>query len=272
MRPRLLAAGAAVAALLTTGPAVVAQHACDDRRLYRWCGEYPDGAGLPLRFHVSSAHASAAAFAELLRAVGDEIGAWNQAWQVARAAVVGPAQPNACGSTGPLMCVIGVTGAQGTSGDGINTIAFRPGLAGTCGAGSGSLAVTCLVYAGETGAASHRIVEADVFLDPTVDLRSPRVEQLAAGDQAWVYPGPMPAELCTPRWADLWSVLAHELGHAAGLEHIRSAFPGDLTDVHPMRQTMWDTYRWCSTHQRSLADGDVLGLIEVARAVVAAGG
>jgi len=65
---------------------------------------------------------------------------------------------------------------------------------------------------------------------------------------------------CPAPWWDIESALAHELGHALGLEDLPGAWPASFLDAPAARQTMYATGEPCSTNKRTPEEGDLLGL------------
>lgn len=96
---------------------------------------------------------------------------------------------------------------------------------------SGTLAVACVWYS--TTSRPYEVIESDVKLNRSV---------------AWFTTRPVP---CADRY-DIQSVVAHERGHTFGLAHV--------SEAEHAEQTMSTLGRPCSISERTLGQGDVLGL------------
>ncbi|HEX9891789.1 MAG TPA: matrixin family metalloprotease [Actinomycetota bacterium] len=96
---------------------------------------------------------------------------------------------------------------------------------------SGALAVACVWYS--TASRPYEVVESDVKLNR---------------NYAWFTTRPVP---CADRY-DIQSVVAHERGHTFGLGHV--------SEADHAGQTMSTQGRPCSISERTLGQGDVLGL------------
>lgn len=244
----LVAATLIVGALVPAGasptrfqPVKTANHECVDPAdllLFAVCREYP--IETPVRF-VADASQSPVSEAGFRAAVAGAVAAWNGAWPLA-----GPLLSLANGSTNP-----------GFGRDGTNSIGW--GNPAKCGA-PGAVAVACLWYEGNGGAARHKIVETDIILNRQDTWRIAEGMDLLEGEVYGAL-GQSPAE-----WLDVQSVLTHELGHAIGLDDIGNpdvSFPSTLADAGKHLQTMYRWYYRGTTNKRSLDIGDRLGVLVI---------
>lgn len=115
-----------------------------------------------------------------------------------------------------------------TANDGTNTLDYGPLAAG-------DLGLTCTFYTNNPGTQLDPAFESDTRLSNAAK---------------WSY-----GAQCTPtdyNYYDIESVLTHEIGHTYGLDDIYTAAEAELT--------MYGYGTTCSSEQRTLARGDVLGL------------
>jgi hypothetical protein len=229
----------------TSSPAV-ADPSCDADGWYRWCGDRI-APGVTLRFSYDASNAPEAG-ANLQAAAEAALDQWRRYWPAA---------------TVPFPMAITGRSTVGFARDGRSTISW--GAPAQCG-GAGGIAVACMWFRGETGAAASEIVEVDIILDPTRTWADhpDQSGQAVAGEFAGATGSGAAA------WLDLRSTLVHEFGHALGLAHVGGGiFPNDLAAAGKHLQSM---YRWLipgSTHARSIDGGDIAGLERIAIAMQA---
>lgn len=221
------------------GSAADAGHSCQRTQIYEYCGEHvPD---LPLRFRVIGSDA------RLHRAAAAVADSWNRLWYVAAAPWLEPDDP-----TCPAICI-------DPAGSSTVSIGSFP-----CPADPGAIATACLTYVGSSGHAAHHIARVDVVLRPGLDWRDGSGAELITGEVQGLVQLVNPLDgrslFCSTRWWDLGSALAHEFGHALGLEHVEGEWPSSLLDLAPARQTMYASAEPCSTIKRTPEEGDLLGL------------
>lgn len=224
---------------------------------YEYCGVRPD---LPVSFWVNTSGLPSGLSADVwIAAVVDAMAEWNRHWPThttPEAQTADRARDRGC----PVFCFAGTTSRRGARRDGFNTISWSTEFG--CGSRAGHPAVACLHLAGE-----HGIAEADIVMDPK---------------RAWLQPGPLQSpeglvigELdpnisqvlgVRPAWLDVQSIVTHELGHVVGLEDIGdpdTPWWGTGGDAHRAQQTMYTWYYPGTTNKRTLADGDIAGLMRV---------
>lgn len=224
---------------------------------YEYCGVHPD---LPLAFWVNTSNLpSGLASDAWMSAVVDAMEEWNRHWPThtaPEAQTADRARDRDC----PVFCLGGTTSRRGNRRDGVSTISWSSEFG--CGSHTGHPAVACL-----HGDGDHGIAEVDIVLDPK---------------RAWLQPGPFqnPEALAIgeldpniteflgirPTWFDVQSIVTHELGHAVGLEDIgdlERPWWGTGADAHRAHQTMYRWYYPGTTNKRTLADGDIAGLLRV---------
>ena len=247
-----------------------AGHECTEGELgWSTCGLHVRADALPLTFAVNvDSRPASLDRAVVLRAVGAAVDEWNTHW------------PASTGRPGcELLCVEGTTQASGAKRDGINTISWAP--FGICGDGhADGVAVACIWLEGTEGAAKHRIAEVDIILNPERAWYQPGGRRAALADLAGYYPELAETtafdQLAGGRGKyDVQSALTHELGHAIGLEDIgnESPWPSSLiSDATEYRQTMYRWYYRGTTNKRSLEEGDIAGLSQVAMTTTTDGG
>ena len=247
-----------------------ASHSCSEEELgWSSCGLHVPADALPLTFHVNvDSRPGGLGSGAVLRAVAAAVDEWNLHW------------PLSTGRPGcELLCLAGTTEATGAKRDGVNAISWAP--FGACGNGhADGVAVACLWFAGSEGAAKHQITEVDIILNPERAWYQPGGARAALGDVAGLYPELADTsaydELADGKGKyDLQSALTHELGHAVGLEDIGSGTPWPsslMSDATQYRQTMYRWYYRGTTNKRSLEEGDIAGLWQVAMDTTRDGG
>lgn len=207
--------------------------------LFLACGELP--LDLPVKFRLNT-HLSQVGGSDFVAAARAAADTWNH--------------PFGFGTPSPYEEAIEVLGTTtaGSGRDGINVVMW--GNPADCGA-AGAIAVACLRYESDSGAGAHRIVEVDIILNYDETWAFP------SGIDEWVGVATGSAATATGSWLDVQSTLAHEFGHAVGLEHIGTAgfpFPSRAGDIGKHLQTMYLYDYRGSTAKRSLEAGDILGL------------
>lgn len=216
------------------------QAACKDRYVWKYCGDHIR-LDRPIRFSINhAARPTTVAKGEARAAATNAALEWNRYWPLG-------ARADGCFA----VCYKSETTA-GTGVDGISTISW--GDVSQCpGADPDGVAVACVSVD-----ADGFIDEVDIVLSSTKTWRQPTVDP--AAEVAGLIPG------LGRDWYDLQSVLTHEFGHAIGLGDIGASrpWPYDLADTGRYQQTMYGfTYRG-TTNKRTLAEGDIVGLQEVA--------
>jgi hypothetical protein len=254
------------AGLGVSAGASIAQRCEPGQRLdWSWCGDHVRLRHLPLRFVYNPSGAPDGLDSDsATRAAAAATAEWDRYWP----------KTDRTGSGCVAVCFQGKAAAEPGL-DGINVIAW--GDPASCpGVEHSALAAACIFFEGPKGAGAKRIKEVDIIVNPVVRWEQPepvnagspdaRGAVLFAGGEAQgaaFGAGPLDGEA----WYDLQSALTHELGHGLGLEDIgnpEQAFPADLTDATRYEQVM---YRWAyprTTNKRSLHEGDIAGLQQVA--------
>jgi len=204
---------------------------------------------------------------EVQPAIAAAAAEWNRYWPINRGSV---------GCEG--LCGDGETSAQILR-DGQNTISW--GAPASCPGGTtNTIAIACLYYEGST----KRIIEVDIVLNAQKSWRYPHASlggqdgrsELAAdnpqdvviGEAGGVFPSPALNPTGSASWYDVESVLAHEFGHALGLEDIGNPtqeWPGALSDSAIYTETMYRWYYPRTTNKRTPGPGDIAGLQLAAR-------
>lgn len=265
-RTALVIAAAIIAAATNVAVARPSGTCAVPESTFLYCGDHWRGSKLPLKFRLNNAGAPALAkdpIAPSLDTAGVVALAaanWDAAWPDARKTTAsGCINPTTGASmVARAICYAGTTGA-GLAEDGVNAILW--GSPSAC-PGGGGVATACVYYEGTTGEAATRIKEVDIVLSASAG-RNWRIAwgaDLVTGEVLGVPLG---------NWTDIQSVLAHEMGHALGLEHIGNSggqFPYDLTDAGKIPETMYQWYLPGSTNKRSLHSGDLAGLTLAAEA------
>jgi len=209
--------------------------------LYRSCDEFPVSLPMTFSYNPLLNQVTGPEFTAALNGAAD---AWNQ--------------PFGVGIPSPFGTVLTIGGSttKGAAKDGTNVVSW--GNPADCGL-PGVVAVACIRYA-SNNPATHEIVEVDIILNYDETWRQATgLDQLmgtATGNAALAGP--------SANWLDVQSALAHEFGHALGLEHVGhgSSVPnfGDLTDLGKHMQTMYPVDFRGSTAKRTIELGDILGL------------
>lgn len=210
--------------------------------LFKACGEFPIDLPMSFAYNPLLNQVTGPEFVEALNGAAD---AWNH--------------PFGIGTPSPFGTVIDIatTTTRGAVRDGVNVVVW--GNTADCGL-PGVIAVACLRYDGASGDARHRIVEVDIILNYDETWR----QASAADELSGIVSGT--AAQSFVNWIDLESVLAHEFGHAIGLEHIGTPgfpYPSRLADTGQHLQTMYRYDFRGSTIKRTLDVGDILGLRHV---------
>lgn len=200
---------------------------------------------LPARVIVVNNSGGLVNSTELLEAVVAAAAAWNAAWSVP-----GLNQGSCLGKvSGTALCVDPT----------VLSSPISPTPAGAIQVQFGSLASgTVATTTNRPNPGSH-FQHATVILSTNVSWRTqldPEPHQAGLGEVRTALDGLCPTLLgavCTPGWYDVQNAVAHELGHALGMEHPQ---PFLWNSQETMYQYLWQG----ETGKRTLSHGDLAGL------------